>query len=211
MNWTDLEGPSNPASSPAGSTDSSAAPEAAAAPGEPAEALAGVAAPAAVKPPRAAKKGGASAAAAAAKPVKTARPGKPVQAAKAAKPTGARQAAAAPRGGKVASDSKPPRPRKVASASAIRPLPHLTRAEVDCEVLRDSFTIPKEEYLQLDALKRRALALPLTIKKSELLRAGLKLLSTLDDADLAQALAAVPLVKTGRPKGKGEKAKRRKD
>ena len=98
----------------------------------------------------------------------------------------------------------------MAAPAASRALPSLVRAEVDCDVVRDSFTMPQDEYEQLDALKRRALALPMPIKKSELLRAGLKLLASLDDADLAQALAAVPLVKTGRPKGKGEKAKRSK-
>lgn len=127
----------------------------------------------------------------------------------AAKPA-PRKAATSRKAAALPSDKPAARPKKVAAPAASRALPSLVRAEVDCDVVRDSFTMPQDEYEQLDALKRRALALPMPIKKSELLRAGLKLLASLDDADLAQALAAVPLVKTGRPKGKGEKAKRSK-
>ncbi|MBP7519243.1 MAG: hypothetical protein KA896_02245 [Leptothrix sp. (in: Bacteria)] len=127
----------------------------------------------------------------------------------AAKPA-PRKAAATRKAAAAPADKAAAGPKKVAAPAASRALPSLVRAEVDCDVVRDSFTMPQDEYEQLDALKRRALALPMPIKKSELLRAGLKLLASLDDADLAQALAAVPLVKTGRPKGKGEKAKRSK-
>jgi len=67
------------------------------------------------------------------------------------------------------------------------------------KLVRDSFTIPKNEYATIDALKARALTLGLAIKKSELLRAGLMQLNGLDDAGLKAALAAVPTLKTGRP------------
>ena len=45
------------------------------------------------------------------------------------------------------------------------------------KVVRDSFTIPKSEYLQMAALKQRAVGLGMEAKKSELIRAGLLLLS----------------------------------
>ena len=61
--------------------------------------------------------------------------------------------------------------------------------------------MPKDEYAAIDALKQRAAALARPAKKSELLRAGLKLLAGLDDAALQAALQAVPAIKTGRPKG----------
>ncbi|MEQ6474638.1 hypothetical protein [Comamonas sp. wu1-DMT] len=67
------------------------------------------------------------------------------------------------------------------------------------KLVRDSFTIPKDEYEGIDALKLRAAAQGHLAKKSELLRAGLKLLSTLDDKQLLVALEAVPSIKTGRP------------
>ena len=40
------------------------------------------------------------------------------------------------------------------------------------------------------------------MKKSELLRAGVKLLAGLNDAALQRALKNVPAIKTGRPKTK---------
>jgi hypothetical protein len=74
------------------------------------------------------------------------------------------------------------------------------------KLVRDSFTIPKNEYAALDALKTRALQLGLAAKKSELLRAGLMALSTMGDAAYKTALSAVPTLKTGRPSKKDEKA-----
>ncbi|MGP1717446.1 MAG: hypothetical protein ACTS9Y_09720 [Methylophilus sp.] len=65
---------------------------------------------------------------------------------------------------------------------------------------RDSFTMPKDEYAQIAALKKRLEGVGKPVKKSELLRAGLKLLSALNDTALKAALAAVPTIKTGRPK-----------
>jgi hypothetical protein len=60
----------------------------------------------------------------------------------------------------------------------------------------------RDEYVVIDALKLRAARLGRITKKSELLRAGLKLLAACADAGLLGALEAVPPVKTGRPKGK---------
>ena len=67
------------------------------------------------------------------------------------------------------------------------------------KVVRDSFTIPKTEYAQIASLKKRALDLGLEVKKSELLRAGLLLLTGSSDAALRKALGSVPTLKTGRP------------
>jgi hypothetical protein len=67
------------------------------------------------------------------------------------------------------------------------------------KLVRDSFTIPKDEYAAIDTLKERAARGGRPAKKSELLRAGLQLLARLDDAAFTAAVAAVPAVKTGRP------------
>ena len=67
------------------------------------------------------------------------------------------------------------------------------------KLVRDSFTIPKAEYLVLDQLKLRAAKLARPTKKSELIRAGIKALSALGDAALLEALGQVPSLKTGRP------------
>jgi len=67
------------------------------------------------------------------------------------------------------------------------------------KVVRDSFTIPKAEYAQIAAMKKRAMELGLEVKKSELLRAGLALLAATSEAAFRKALGNVPTLKTGRP------------
>jgi hypothetical protein len=79
------------------------------------------------------------------------------------------------------------------------------KAEAKAEkqkLVRDSFTIPAGEYEQIAALKQRGLLLGRPVKKSELLRAGLKALAALGDKPLLAVLNAVPSIKTGRPKSK---------
>jgi len=67
------------------------------------------------------------------------------------------------------------------------------------KLVRDSFTIPKDEYSALDTFKERALKAGIAIKKSELLRAGLLALGKMSDAEFKHMLLAVPTLKTGRP------------
>lgn len=67
------------------------------------------------------------------------------------------------------------------------------------KMVRDSFSIPKAEYAVLDTLKLRSAKLSTPVKKTELLRAGIKLLAALSDAALLTALKNVPSLKTGRP------------
>ncbi len=67
------------------------------------------------------------------------------------------------------------------------------------KLIRDSFTIPKVEYVVLKALKQRAIKLTRAVKKSELLRAGIKALAAMSDAAFLSALEMVPAIKTGRP------------
>lgn len=66
--------------------------------------------------------------------------------------------------------------------------------------VRDSFTMPEDEYGLLDTLKTRGLKAGRATKKSEVLRAGLQLLAKLSEADLVKALNALPHIKVGRPK-----------
>jgi hypothetical protein len=67
------------------------------------------------------------------------------------------------------------------------------------KLVRDSFTIPKLEYLILEDLKLRSGKLGNSVKKSELLRAGIKALAVMADSNFMAALKAVPAIKTGRP------------
>ena len=67
-------------------------------------------------------------------------------------------------------------------------------------LVRDSYTIPQNEHQRLDAMKARALAYGVGIKKSELLRAGLLVLDALDDIGFRAAIERVEVIKTGRPR-----------
>jgi hypothetical protein len=65
---------------------------------------------------------------------------------------------------------------------------------------RDSFTMPKDEYAAIGLLKSRMNALGHPVKKSELLRAGIKLLAAMSDNTLKLTMEKIPVIKTGRPK-----------
>ncbi len=73
------------------------------------------------------------------------------------------------------------------------------------KLVRDSFTIPKAEFAAIETLKTRAIAMGTSVKKSELLRAGLMALQGLNEAAFKAALSAVPTLKTGRPTGAEKK------
>lgn len=90
---------------------------------------------------------------------------------------------------------------KIAPSPEPAPAPPKPAKTAKPKLVRDSFTIPKDEYQVLDVLKRRALGLEQHVKKSELLRAGLQALNAMSDRSLLKVLAAVPTLKTGRPKG----------
>ncbi len=98
---------------------------------------------------------------------------------------------------------KAPVAKKTAVTKPVKAAAPVAAKEVKAKkpkLVRDSFTIPKDEYAVIEALKQRASALAQPVKKSELLRAGLKVLATLSDSALRTALQAVPSIKTGRPK-----------
>ena len=92
-------------------------------------------------------------------------------------------------------------PVKSAVKTAVKPVIKTAKVEKakKPKMIRDSFTIPKTEYLVIDALKERAGKLSRAAKKSELLRAGVKALAAMSDAAFLVALSAVPTIKTGRP------------
>ena len=68
------------------------------------------------------------------------------------------------------------------------------------KLVRDSFTMPKQDFALVESLKDRMMALKRPTKKSELLRAGLHVLMALPDARLATALDALVPLKAGRPR-----------
>lgn len=89
----------------------------------------------------------------------------------------------------------------VTAGKAAKPAAAIPKSKVKKpKLVRDSFTIPKTEYVAIDALKQRASGLGRSPKKSEILRAGIMVLTALSDAALLSALSSVPAIKTGRPK-----------
>lgn len=74
------------------------------------------------------------------------------------------------------------------------------KAEGKVKVVRDSFTMPQADYDLIAELKLKAQTVDLHAKKSELLRAGLRLLSKLSAAQLKRAVAGLEKIKTGRPR-----------
>jgi hypothetical protein len=148
-----------------------------------------------------------------AKPAAKAVPAQPAKQA-AAKPNGqANRAAkvpaaaiAAPKPSPVNGDSKPAQ-ASTPPAAAAKPIngdskPAEARGEKKAKkakVVRDSFTMPENDYGKIAALKKQCLAAGLPVKKSELLRAGLNALSELPMAELAALIGRLENVKTGRP------------
>jgi hypothetical protein len=70
------------------------------------------------------------------------------------------------------------------------------------KLVRDSFTLPQEDFALIATLKDRALDFKRPTKKSELLRAGLQVLAKLDQTTLRAALESLRPLQPGRPKKK---------
>jgi hypothetical protein len=111
--------------------------------------------------------------------------------------TVAKPAAAKPLSKPLAKEPAKKTTPKAAKKSAKKAKPEKVKME------RDSFTMPKEEYAQITLMKARLTALGQPAKKSELLRAGIKLLAAMSDNTLKTTLAKIPVIKTGRPNKKG--------
>jgi len=98
--------------------------------------------------------------------------------------------------------AKKPITKKAAPKAARQAVPKPAPVEIKIKhkLVRDSFTIPKAEYVVLDSLKVRAADLKRPTKKSELIRAGIAALKTMSDKEFLAAVSSVPSLKTGRPK-----------
>jgi hypothetical protein len=100
--------------------------------------------------------------------------------------------------------AKPAPKAPVAKAAAAKPAktPQVAaKAEKPkkTKLVRDSLSIPKEEFEVIAVLKARAAKLGHAAKKTEVIRAGIKAMAALTDQALLKALQAVPSIKTGRP------------
>lgn len=70
------------------------------------------------------------------------------------------------------------------------------------KVIRDSFTIPSNEYEVISRIKKRCMKAGVSANKSEILRAGLSALDAMRDKELAEMFESLLRVKTGRPASK---------
>ena len=68
------------------------------------------------------------------------------------------------------------------------------------KLVRDSFTMPEQEYAVLGQVKKTCHAGGMAIKKSELLRIGIAQLAAMDMKKLKAAQAALTPLRAGRPK-----------
>jgi hypothetical protein len=67
------------------------------------------------------------------------------------------------------------------------------------KLIRDSFTMPEDEYRLLGEIKKNCMRDGFEVKKSQLLRIGVALIREVSPAELKKKLAALVPVKTGRP------------
>lgn len=106
--------------------------------------------------------------------------------------------------------------RKTAVKAAAKPVPPAAEKSVAAPVeakieagkekikkqklVRDSFTMPEEEYRVLGDVKKACIKAGFEVKKSELLRVGVALIRKMDLPALKLVLASLPPLKAGRPK-----------
>ncbi|MGJ7512463.1 hypothetical protein [Variovorax sp. GT1P44] len=112
----------------------------------------------------------------------------------------------------ASSEVAPPRVSKAPPVATTTPIgPDTTdrsmleavKAKAKSKLVRDSFTMPEQDYDLIAVLKERALGFKRPAKKSEMLRAGLHALQQLTNAQLQGALDALTPLKVGRPKNRG--------
>lgn len=99
---------------------------------------------------------------------------------------------------------RPTAPPKVLATpvQADSPQPVLDALRAKAKLVRDSFTMPQQDFGLIAVLKDRALGFKRPAKKSELLRTGLHALQQLTNAQLRSALDSLAPLKAGRPKKK---------
>jgi hypothetical protein len=110
----------------------------------------------------------------------------------------------APKPAKPAKAEKPGKVEKTAKPAKAPKAPKAPKAEkaekTNDTLVRDSFTMPQADFALIAELKARAATSGRPAKKSELLRAGLRLLAAQSPKALAAVLARLEPVKLGRPR-----------
>jgi len=112
---------------------------------------------------------------------------------------------------KKAATNKAPATAKKAAKPVVKPaakkavaMPKLVatkpKKEPKEKIVHDCFSMPKTEHRKIAEIKETCLKAGLRVKKSEVLRAGLKALGEMNEAQLKRAIAWLEKVKTDRPK-----------
>jgi len=152
---------------------------------------------------RTATKTSAAKGAAAKKPAPARAPAKAAAARKTAAPAKTARAKASPTPAQMAKGAAQAAARAIAApAKTARAKPaavEIPAAAARPHLVRDSFTMPEQEYAVLGAVKQACLKAGFEVKKSELLRIGVALLGQLDTKSLRAVLDGLPQLKTGRP------------
>ena len=152
---------------------------------------------------RTATKASAAKGAAAKKPAPARAPAKAAAAKKTAAPAKTARAKASPTPAQMAKGAAQAAARAIAApAKTARAKPaavEIPAAAARPHLVRDSFTMPEQEYAVLGAVKQACLKAGFEVKKSELLRIGVALLGQLDTKSLRAVLDGLPQLKTGRP------------
>jgi hypothetical protein len=99
---------------------------------------------------------------------------------------------------KETATKKTPATAKKAVKATSKPATKKPRKAPKIKVVRDSFTMPQNEYEEIAKIKDAFRKAGLPVKKSEVLRAGLKALGELNMAQMKRILAGLEKVKTGR-------------
>jgi hypothetical protein len=103
----------------------------------------------------------------------------------------ANEPAKAARATKAASATKAGEADKAAKTVKTAEADNAATASKKIKLRRDSYSIPESEHKHIAVLKKRCMDQGTPIKKSYLLRAGLQVLTLMDDDELAAAVARV--------------------
>ncbi len=87
-------------------------------------------------------------------------------------------------------DRKPPEEKK----------PKLKPKAVRPKIIRDSFTLPENDYRLIGKIKQECMRGGIDTNKSEIVRAGLKILAEMNRGELKEAFRRVEKIRVGRPK-----------
>ncbi|MFZ6758401.1 hypothetical protein ACO0K9_14420 [Undibacterium sp. Ji50W] len=121
-----------------------------------------------------------------------------------AKPVGVAKPVPKAKPAAVAKPVPAPKVVKAAEAKVLAQVTKLLTVPVEKvkkpKLVRDSFTMPESEYAALGAVKKACLKAGVEVKKSQLLRIGVALLSKTDVPALKKLIAGLAPLKAGRPK-----------